>query len=219
MKLDHLFEFDMTQTQAGFAPEPELEKEIATELELERPKYEVREIDRHDTETLKLFCDMVNKNTGQLVSLKLTPQKLIMKMGILGSIWGMYPIGSTELVGGVAVKQKPIVHMSGAEIGYLFLVPEHRSLKNVVLLYKAALDNARRFDVVYLTTNVRNRSVNRLLSRTPRMKYAFTAKNPKMKTVLHYWISVFSNKRHTEEERIAALKTEFGGDNEVNAPI
>ena len=169
--------------------------------------YSINEIDRNDIEILQVYCGFINANTGQL-SIRLTPQKLLYTMGVMGGIYGLY-FGS-ELVGGVAVKQVNFENnVKAGEIGYLFVLPDHRSLKNIRSLYTASLENYRRFDVLYAVTNVKNRPMTVLLKRTPKMVFLFSAKSLYTPNMLNYWLSIYSNKKYSLSERENMVRTEF----------
>ena len=140
-------------------------------------QYDVRLIKLTDTEGLQQFADFYNES-GQL-TWALTPARLKQKVGSKGKLWGLYPSGSDQLVGTIGLK---VVQSTSdadlGEIGYVMVATEHRSLQNIMKLFKVVLAKARRFDAVYITTNVKNRVINKLLDRTPKAEKILMVKSP-----------------------------------------
>lgn len=169
-------------------------------------EYEVREISRSDQEELQRFADLVNE--GSQLTWKLNPTKLTAKMGARGSLWGLY--NGDEMVGTVGIKEADLGGFTAGEMGYLFILPEHRSLKNVQVLLRSILKEAKRFDLLFATTNKNNRAINTLMDRTKKMDYVFTARSPFSANMLNFWLAGISNKKISRDEQIQALESKFG---------
>jgi hypothetical protein len=169
-------------------------------------EYEIREISRTDQEELQRFSDLVNE--GSQLTWKLNPTKLTSKMGSRGSLWGLY--NGDEMVGTVGIKEADIGGFMAGEMGYLFILPEHRSLKNVSLMLKTILKESKRFDLLFATTNKNNRAINVLMDRTKKMDYVLTTRSPYSANMLNFWLSGISNKKISRDEQIQALTEKFG---------
>lgn len=171
----------------------------------EQATYTVHEIDKSDGDGLQAFCDFYN-NSGQL-SWQLTPSRLKGKLGSRGSAHGLYIDG--ELVGTVGLKQMDVSGLIGAEIGYLMIDEKHRSLQNLMLLYKDILDQAKKFDTTFVTTNIKNKTINTLLKRSNKFEKALMIKSPYSNNRLFVWTTKISNRKYSEEERYVAIKSHF----------
>ena len=140
-------------------------------------QYVVKKISTRDREALHTFADFYN-SAGQLTWV-LTPTRLLQKIGTKGRLWGLYTKSNNELVGTIGLKH--LVDDSNhdlGEIGYTMVAEGHRSLPNVMKLFKAALVKAKTFDAVFITTNTKNRTMNKLLDRTPKTDKLFMVKSP-----------------------------------------
>lgn len=152
-----------------------------TQLFEQAMQYDVRLIPLSDVDGLQAFADFYNES-GQL-TWQLTPSRLKQKVGSKGKLWGLYPQGSDEIVGTIGLKtiqshnsDTPDVDLG--EIGYVMVDSEHRSLQNVMKMFKVVLAKARKFDAVYITTNVKNKTINKLLDRTPKTDKILLVKSP-----------------------------------------
>jgi hypothetical protein len=171
----------------------------------EQLSYEVIKISKSDNEGLQSFSNFYN-DSGQL-SWQLNAQRLKSKLGSKGVAYGLYYDG--ELVGTIGLKQMDVGGLNGAEIGYLMVSKDHRSLPNVMMMYKEILTAAKRFDVVFVTTNILNRPINVLLQRTNKIEQILKIKSPFSANKLFVWSSKISNHKYSPEERMAAIRTHF----------
>lgn len=167
--------------------------------------YYVEEISKSDTEQLQNFADFYNES-GQL-SWKLNISKLKSKLGSRGLAYGLYTNG--ELVGTIGLKQTDVQGYNGAEIGYLMIDEEHRSFKNLMMMYKQALRGAKRFDIVFVTTNIKNRTINVLLSKTNKIEKILKIKSPYSSNKLFVWQSLRTNGDVPRDERYEVLRQHF----------
>jgi hypothetical protein len=175
------------------------------ELELlneEEVSYEMRKIKVSDNQGLQMFSDFYNES-GQL-SWRLTPQRLKSKMGSKGQLWGLFIKGTDEMVGSIGLKHiKEDASVDLAEMGYLMLHPNHRSLPNLMTLAKKAIMKAKSFDAVYITTNVKNRTINKLMDRTPKADKILKIKSNYSNNLL--WVySINSTRSPLNEDMIKA---------------
>ena len=154
---------------------------------------------------LQQACDLINAG-GQL-SWTLTPAKLNQKLGSEGAIFGLFD--DDEIIGTIGLKHSNIQSHSVAEVGYLYVIPEHRNFQNLMKLYNIASEYAPSYDFVYATTIKTNQTINTILQRNSRVKFAFSARSPFSSNILNYWIS--KNSRLDSDEAIEILKSEFGG--------
>ena len=138
----------------------------------ESVQYEVRRIKATDNNELQKFADFYNES-GQL-TWKLNPQRLKSKLGSIGRLWGLYIEGTDQMVGTIGIKE---IEDELGEIGYLMIDPAHRSFPNLMSLYKSAFKYSRKFDSVYITTNIKNVVINKLLERTPKIEKMFKARS------------------------------------------
>lgn len=146
-------------------------KQILTESE--SFQYEVRRMKITNIQDLQEFSDFYN-TSGQL-TWQLTPTRLKQKMGSKGRLWGLFIEGTDSLVGTIGLKE---IEDELGEIGYLMIHENHRSLKNVLLLYKAAFKYSRKFNTVYVTTNIKNKTINKLLDRFSKIDKMFKIRSP-----------------------------------------
>jgi len=167
--------------------------------------YYVEEISRSDSEMLQAFADFYNES-GQL-SWKLNVSKLKGKLGSRGLAYGLFADG--ELVGTIGLKQTDIQGYRGAEIGYLMIDEEHRSFRNLMMLYKQALRGAKRFDIVFVTTNIKNRPINVLLTKTNKIEKILKIKSPYSSNKLYVWQSLRTNGDVPRDERYEVLRQHF----------
>lgn len=144
-----------------------LEQDLQLMVE-QASEYVVKKIRLSDNEELDRFAKFYN-DSGEL-TWKLTPQRIKTKMGSKGKLWGLYTKDTQELVGTIALKHvNDGASVDIGEMGYLMVHPEHRSIQNLMVLFKQAIKKAKLFDAVYVTTNVKNRTINKLLDRTPKL--------------------------------------------------
>ena len=160
---------------------------------------------------LQQACDLINAG-GQL-SWTLTPAKLNQKLGSDGAIFGLFD--GEEIVGTIGLKHSTIQSHSVAEVGYLYVIPEHRNFQNLMKLYNIASEYAPSYDFVYATTIKTNQTINTILQRNSRVKFAFSAKSPFSNNILNYWVS--KNARLNSDEATEVLKSEFGGNRLVES--
>lgn len=166
----------------------------------------IKEIERTDKAGVLRFCEVVNELSP--ISWKLTPQRLLLKMGKLGAIFGLF--SGEQMIGTVAIKEASVVDLKAGEIGYLYLHPDFKTMNNMLALFYHAIDNARRFDLVFLTTIKKDLGLNRLFDRAVnKVKFAFEAKLKTVSTIVNFWVAVKSNGKYTIEERIDALKSVY----------
>jgi hypothetical protein len=171
----------------------------------EQQSYSVREISKSDIEGLEEFCVFYNAS-GEL-SWQLNPQRLKSKLGSKGRAYGLY--FDDMLVGTIAIKQIGMENMIAGEAGYIMIDIEHRSLPNVMMLYKEILVAAKKFDIIFATTNIENRAINTLLKRTNKFEQILKIKSPFSANKLFVWSSKISNHKYSPEERMAAIRTHF----------
>ena len=178
--------------------------------------YTVKEVNKSDMPKLQDYCKLYNQS-GQL-SWDITPVRLLAKIGGNGVLFALFYDG--EMVGTIGLKNETKLIEDGrvAEIGYLWVEPEHRSFTNVMALHRPVLLKASDFDMVFATTNSKNKQISTLLKRTPNFRFAFTAKSPFLgsSNVLNYWVCTNSTQSTTEQ-----IKTLTGayGDNIMNPLI
>jgi len=139
-------------------------------------RYDIKKILLSDTLEVQKFADFYNIS-GQL-SWKLTPQRLKQKMGNKGMLWGLYNMDTDTLVGTIGLKQIEDSEHDLGEIGYVMVDEAHRSLPNIMKLYKTVIRKSNRFDAVYITTNVKNKVINKLLDRTPKVDLTLKVNSP-----------------------------------------
>lgn len=130
-------------------------------------QYEVKKIRLQDSSALQDFADFYN--SASQLSWSLTPSRIKQKMGSKGRLWGLYIKGTDILVGTIGLKHIESDGHDLGEMGYTMVDPDHRSLQNIMLLYKEAIKKAKRFDTTFITTNVKNKTINKLLDRTPKV--------------------------------------------------
>lgn len=167
--------------------------------------YHVEEIKRTDTERLQPLVNLIN--AGSQLSWVLTPSRFLSKIGPRGRVFALLDDSGAPM-GVIALKQTQIGEYDAAEIGYLFVDPSARSFQNVIMLYKEALKVSNKYDFVFGTTNSKNKTVNTLLARTPKMEYVFKAKSPYSSNILFYWI-VLGNSQISDAEKEQALRDEY----------
>ena len=148
-------------------------EQILTE---ESVQYEMKRIKNSNRAELQKFAEFYNQS-GQL-SWTLTPQKILQKLGSKGRIWGLYIKGTDNLVGTIGIKDLGVGDQDIAEMGYVMVAPEHRSLPNVMMMFKEALRYSRKFDDVFITTNTNNRPINTLLDRTGKADKILKIRSP-----------------------------------------
>lgn len=150
-------------------------------------QYDVRVIKISDKAGLQMFSDFYNE-AGTL-SWKLTPQRLLKRLGSRGRLWGLFVKGSDEMVGSIGLKViKDEEGSSLAEMGYLMLAKEHSSLPNVLKLYRAALKRVKMFDAVFMTTDVKNKKINKLLDRDSKSTLFLHINSPFTTNKLYVWM-------------------------------
>lgn len=152
--------------------------------------FEVDSIDKSDFDALQEACDLINDG-GQL-SWSLDPSRIISKLGNIGQLFGLYNENS-NMVGVIGLKETKIDNITGVEIGYLYIDPEYRSLRNATLLYNKAITQSNKYPFIIASTNVTNKNVNSLLSKSSKMEFVFIAKSPYSSNKLNYWISSHNN--------------------------
>lgn len=157
-------------------------KELLSEETLQ---YEVKRIKNSDRDELQKFADFYNQS-GQL-SWTLTPQKIIQKLGSKGRIWGLYIKGTSDLVGTIGIKDLSVGEQDMGEIGYVMVSPEHRSLQNLMMMFKEVIRYSRKFDDVFATTNTNNRPINVLLDRTGKADKILKIRSPYSRNLLFVW--------------------------------
>jgi len=154
--------------------------------EQESTNYELRTIKISDSQGLQQFSEFYNE-AGTL-SWKLTPNRLKQKLGSRGRLWGLFIEGTDEMVGSIGLKTiKDDEGQSLAEMGYLMIAKGHGSLPNVMTLYKAALKRVKSFDAVFMTTDVKNRKINKLLDRSNKSHLVLMIKSPFSNNKLYVW--------------------------------
>ena len=67
------------------------------------------------------------------------------------------------------------------------ITKEHGSLPNVMLLYKAALKRAKMFDAVFMTTDIKNKVINKLLGKSTKANQFLKIKSPFGSNKLFVW--------------------------------
>ena len=170
--------------------------------------YMIKKIDRSDKEGLTAFSNMVNAGSFQK-SFKVNPMKLVKKLGTIGGIYGLYTEDG-ELVGGIGMKHKQFGDVNAGEVAYLIITEEHRSMKNLILLFKRILIASKKFDMVYFMTEVRNKVLNKLMDRSPKIEYVFDGKSPVGNMKVKYWLSTINNKQYTPEDQAQILRDNLG---------
>ena len=126
-------------------------------------RYVVKKILTSNREGLQEFSDFYNDSTDQ--SWVLTPTRLMQAVGHKGMLWGLYT-NSNELVGTIALKH--IVDENDndiGEIGYVNINEGHRTMANVVKLFKQPIMKSKQFDAVYVTSDIKNKGMNKVLDR------------------------------------------------------
>lgn len=150
--------------------------------------YEIKIIKISDGEGLQAFANFYNK-AGTL-SWQLTPARLKKKLGSRGRLWTLNLVGTGDIVGSIGLKTiKDDEGSTLAEMGYLMLDKGngHGSLPNVMLLFKAALKRVRSFDAVFMTTDIRNKIINKLLDRTNKITLSHKINSPFSSNKLYVW--------------------------------
>jgi len=161
-------------------------KFIQTVITEEENQYDLRPIKITDAEGLQQFADFYN-DSGNL-TWKLTPNRLKKKLGSRGRLWGLYQQGSDQMIGSIGLKTiKDEEGSRLAEMGYLMIAKTHRSLPNVMILYKAALKRVKTFDAVFMTTDIKNKTINKLLDRSAKSELILQIKSPFGNNKLYVW--------------------------------
>jgi predicted acetyltransferase len=168
------------------------------QLNEEAVDYEVRKIRVSDAAGLQEFSDFYN-NSGEL-TWKLTPQRLKKKIGSKGKLWGLYVKETGEMVGSIGLKHvNDGATVDIGEMGYAMLHPDHRSLPNLMTIFKQAIRKARAFDAVYVTTNTKNRTINKLLDRTPKLEKILKIKSQFSNNLLYvHYVKNTGNEQNEE---------------------
>ena len=151
---------------------------------LEAARYFVKPVTRQNTEELLNFCEFYNES-GQL-SWTLTPKRLLAKIGSRGRLFGLY-IGD-RLVGTIGLKESDI-SANAFEIGYIMIDEDHRTLPNLLLLYKAMVRKLRTSELVYATTNKENTTINRLLDYSSKFEKVAQIRSNFSTNQLFVWLS------------------------------
>lgn len=149
-------------------------------------QYELKVIKVSDTAGLQQFSDFYNE-AGTL-SWSLTPNRLKQRIGSRGRLWGLYIQGTDQMIGSIGLKTvKDDEGQRLAEMGYLMLTKGHGTLPNVMTLYKAALKRVKTFDAVFMTTDIKNRKINKLLDRSNKSHLSLMIKSPYSTAKLYVW--------------------------------
>lgn len=175
---------------------------------LESTEYRAYEIDHSDRNGLEEVCEVINKG-GQL-SWTLTPSRLLGKLGSNGKIFALY--FHNGIVGSIGIKETSINNISGGEIGYLYIEKEHRSFKNLSMLYTAVIGVANKYSFLFASTNRDNTTINTLMKRNPYMELAFAAKSPYSSNILFYWLCNINSGKITLGDAYELLNDKFGGE-------
>ena len=148
--------------------------------------YEIRVMKIANRDELQQFSDFYND--ANTLAWKLTPSRLKSKMGSRGRLWGLFIKGTDEMVGSIGLKTiKDDEGSSLAEMGYLMIAKGHGSLPNVMLLYKAALKRVKMFDAVFMTTDVKNKVINKLLDKSTKAHQFLHINSPFSSSKLYVW--------------------------------
>lgn len=147
-----------------------------------------------DSDDLQNACDLINDG-GQL-SWTLTPSRLLGKLGSSGKLFGLF--SSNQMIGTIGLKETTIDGITGAEVGYLYIIPEHRSFNAYSMLYRAVKDVANQYNFVFATTVTTNTVINRLMARNQYVTFGFEKKSPFSSNILNYWI-VHGTKMNLED--------------------
>lgn len=148
--------------------------------------YEIRIMKIANRDNLQTFSDFYNE-AGTL-TWKLTPSRLKQKLGSRGRLWGLFVKGTDEMVGSIGLKTiKDEEGSSLAEMGYLMISKGHGSLPNVMLLYKAALKRVKMYDAVFMTTDIRNKVINKLLDKSNKSHLFLKISSPFSSNKLYVW--------------------------------
>lgn len=152
----------------------------------EATQYEIRIMKIADKSDLQQFSDFYN-GANNLVW-KLTPARLKARLKSRGRLWGLFIKGSDEMVGSIGLKTiKDDEGASLAEMGYLMVTKEHGSLPNVMLLYKSALKRVKMYDAVFMTTDVKNKTISKLLNKSSKANKFLKINSPFSTNKLFVW--------------------------------
>lgn len=169
--------------------------------------YTVKKILKTDNNELAEFVHNVNSlDTNR--KLKLTLPKLKAELGSMGKLWILYD-DQNNVVGGIGIRINDIGVMNAGEISYMFMMDEHRSPRNLVLLLKEVLRVSKKYDMVYMTVDVKDKTMNRMLENSPRFFSGISTKTKEKKRMLNFWIADISNGKYTPEEQLNALDAKF----------
>ena len=178
----------------------------STQLNEEAVGYSVKVIKSNDTELLQKFCEFYNES-GQL-TWTLTPQRLLSKLGTKGvSAVLLY---DDEVVGTIGLKSNNAMsdQYNAGEVGYIMVDENHRSLQAVMMIYKSIKKFFNRFDIVFATTNIQNRTINRLLEYTKDFEKVAEIRSTYSSNILYVWSYIDS--KFGNEESKEAIKMAFG---------
>ena len=168
----------------------------------EAVSYRVVEIRRSDQEGLYDFCDFYNESDQ--LSWTLTPSRLLGKIGSTGRLYALQY--DDKLVGTLGLKQADVTSDS-FEIGYIMIADAHRSLKNVMSLYKAAKKRIKSASLVYATTNRDNLTINKLMEFTRKFKKVALVRSTFSTNQLYLWVSTQAG---DIEENTKILLNDYG---------
>jgi len=165
-------------------------------------------VDRTTTDDeLQDFADLYN-TTGQL-SWQLNPSRIQQKLGPSGSAFTLYD-GDTA-VGTVGIKTIQDYGHSIGEVGYLYLTDAYKNINNLFLLYNAAMEGARNFDVVVTTTNVNNRVINTLLTQSTNFEKIFMNQSQYSSNKLFVWLANKNSGNLSREQQIEQARDYYSG--------
>lgn len=169
-------------------------------------KLMIKEVSRTDKVLLQSFSDVINN--GSKLNIKITPAKLVAATGSAGGLWGLFD--GERLVGTIALKVKKLVNnVKAGEIGFLFIEKEYLNIKNIFKMYKEVIKNAKKFDIVYVMSSLKNKPINRLLDKFQKVSFITKIKSPMTSSVLNLWISKINNRKIGMEDQKEILIQQF----------
>ena len=160
-----------------------------------------------DNSVLQDFADIYN-TTGQL-SWELTPARIRQKLGSRGTAYVLYDDG--VVVGTAGVKTIQEYGYTIGEIGYLYLDDDHKNIRNLFMLYNAAMRGATKFDVVITTTNVNNKTINTLLNKSSNFEKIFLNQSQYSSNKLFVWLGNANSGNASYEEQVEAAREYYEG--------
>lgn len=169
-------------------------------IQLFESKLQVNKI--YTDEGFQDACDLINE--GSQLSWVLNPHRLKQKLGSNGVLFGMY--SGDVMVGTIALKEAVLGTVTGAEVGYLYITPEHRSFSAYSLLYKAIRDEASKYKFIFATTVTTNPVINKLMSRNQYVSFVFEQPSPYSSNILNYWAVHGTQMSFEEVESILSRK-------------